>query len=297
MSDETTSAPVSEAPVTDAPETAPVEGKEPVEKDAAPKAAERKMRKVKVNGKEEEVDEEKVFADFQKYRAAEEKLQEAAMSRKQVAEFMRALQEDPEKVLSNPKLMNDDQKYAIAEKWMKARLERELMDPKDLEIQELKSYKEQRETQEKEATEAREAEEYQAQIVETKSRIESTLVEAMEKTVLAKDEATLRSMAYYMRACEERGIEVTPEDLIQHVEGRLMDNYTKLAKSRNPADLIKVLGEDVVNAIRKHDLDQIRAQRQPKEAAPPVNKPREAREPQVFDRFDAAAMARKKLGI
>lgn len=300
MSEET-STPVEISAPEPSPETTPKEtpegGSNSTENKEPPKPSEPKRKlKVKVHGKEEERDEDEIVRDYQKYAHAQTLAQEAAMSKKQVAEFVKALQEDPEKVLSNPKL--GIKRRELAEKWLREELERELADPKDLELAELKRYKEEREAQEKEAAEAKEQEEFDAKVAEQRKEIEDKLVAAMESTKLAKDEATLRSMAYYLRTCEARGIEVTPEEIAQHVEERLLGNYMTLAKSRKAADLVKLLGDDVVNEIRKYDLEQLRAQRQPKDAPPPpVAKPREPKEPQVYDRFAAAEMARKKLGL
>ena len=255
-----------------------------------------KLRKVKVNGKEEVVDEDEIFRDYQKYRAANELFQEASMSKKQVSEFMRALQEDPEQVLNNPKL--GIKKRDLAEKWLREELEREMADPRDLRMKELEEENTKYKSKETQEQEAKQKEEDDRQVAAQREQISKDLEAAMEATVLKKDESTLREMAYYMRVCAEQGIEATPEQIARHVEGRKLNNFIQVAQRLDGDQLLEFLGDEVTNRIRKADLSRLRGSNKPMDEIKPEPMPvQRQKEAPKMNRWEAAEMARKKLGL
>lgn len=255
-----------------------------------------KMRKVKVNGKEHVVDEDTVFREYQKYQAANELFQQANMSKKQVTDFVRALQENPDEVLRNPQLGIN--KRELAEKWLREEIEAELVDPKDRRLKELEEENNGYKSKEEEKRQAKEQEEHQARVTEYRQQISTDLERAMEATVLKKDEATLREMASVMRMAIEQGIEVTPEEIARHVETKKLNNFIQVAQRLDGDQLLEFLGKDVTNKIRKADLAKLRGPA--KEEAPLAPKPStntKDKAPKTMDRWQMIEMANKKLGL
>lgn len=303
MSESTTAAPVSSAPGTTETPTSEAQSNEndsreeshsPKEETNKPQP---KMRKVKVNGREEVVDEDTVFRDYQKYQAANELFQQANMSKKQVTEFVKALQENPEEVLRNPQLGIN--RRELAEKWLREEIEAELIDPKDRRLAELEAENSGYKSKEEEKRQTREAEEHQARVAEHRQQISTDLEKAMEATVLKKDESTLREMAAVMRMAIEQGIDVSPEEIARHVETRKLNNFIQVAQRLDGEQLLEFLGQEVTNKIRKADLAKLRgpAKDDLSPLAPKPSTSTREKAPRTMDRWEMIQMANKKLGL
>lgn len=233
--------------------------------------AEIRKLKVKINGREQEIDEETVRRDYQKYASADEKLREAAQKRKDIEAFYEALERDPESILSDKRLPIDRQKLAM--KWLSEQIEQEMAiptDPKEQRLKELEEKLSQYEKRDKEVEETEKQRQHRELVESRREAIATTLSKAMELSPLSKDPetaaATLREMALHMRVCKDAGYEVTPEELASHVERRNLKTYQTLAQRLEGEDLINFFGEDVVRKIRQADLTRIKKSR---EVAPP----------------------------
>lgn len=222
-----------------------------------------KMRKVKVDGKEEFVNEDDVWRDFQKYRAGEKRLQEAAKLRQETEDRLSKLKEDPYSVLAELGLDPSE----LSENWLRKKLEEELdFDPKDREMKELQKRLAEYEARDKQAKEEAEMTEREKFIESRKEALSKTLAEAMESTLLSQHPETsaalLREMALYMRAAKEQGEDVSPAELAQHIESNRFRQFHTLANQFEGQQLIDFLGKDVINKIRKADLESLRSKRQ-----------------------------------
>lgn len=266
MSDAVVSNPVAEAPSA---EQSNEQNVAPSKETTSQK--EKRIFKAKIEGREEQVDEDTLLRHYQKERAADKKLREAAQARKEVEAFYETLQNDPESILNDPRLPL--KKRELAEKWLMESLKGELSepeDPREKELADIKRELEKYKNLEKQTKEQKEQEEYQALVSQRKEAIAMTLSKAMSMSPLAQDPdtaaATLKEMATYMRMCRDAGYEASPEEIAQHVESRYNKSYHSLANKLEGDQLIQFLGEAVVNKIRKADLARIMKQRE--QAAP-----------------------------
>lgn len=219
------------------------------------------LKKVKVDGKEELVDEDELLRTYAKAKGAEAKFREAAEMKKQVEQFMEAFKKDPLQLLMQDGLPID--RKSLGEKLLLAELEREMMDPRDLKLKEYEAKL--KDVESKEQAAQREAEERQTEQKRELKRqeISEMFSKAMESSPLSKDPETaavaMRDMAMMLRAAKERGIEVAPEELAKHAESRYHKGMYALANRLEGEDLISFLGEDVVKKIRKADLTRLKA--------------------------------------
>jgi hypothetical protein len=232
-------------------------------KETKPKVAPKQM----VDFGDEKVDLDTLKTERSKYKAAESKFREAAQARKEVESFYEALQNDPEAVLNDPRLSL--KKRELAEKWLMEELQASLSEPidqRDVEMANIKKELEKYQNQEKQTKEQKEQEEYQTLVNSRKEAIATTLSKAMEHSPLSQDPATatetLREMAIYMRLCRDAGYEASPEEIAQHVESRYTKSYSQLANKLDGDQLIQFLGEQVVQKIRKADLQRLQKQRE-----------------------------------
>ena len=215
---------------------------------------------------DEKVDLDTLKTERAKYKSAESKFREAAQARKEVESFYDQLQNDPEAVLSDPRLSL--KKRELAEKWLMEEIQASLDEPQDLRDQEMAKIRrelEKYQSQEKQTKEQQEQEEYNTLVNARKEAIATTLSKAMEHSPLSQDPATatetLREMAIYMRLCRDAGYEASPEEIAQHVESRYNKSYQQLANKLDGEQLIQFLGEAVVKKIRQTDLQRLQKQR------------------------------------
>lgn len=225
-----------------------------------------KMRKIKVNEREEYVDEDQVFRDYQKYRGSEEKMREAARMRENAEQFFHTLMNDPDAIFRDPRLAKH--KRALLEKWAPEIYEEDTreIDPREQELRALKERLEKYEQQEKQTKEQKIEAEKRQFIESRKTEISTTLAEAMKATHLSAHPesaaAVLREMAVYMRAAKERGETVTPEELVEHVHRNRFTQMYTLAHQYEGDDLIEFLGDEIVNRIRRADLARLKKSRE-----------------------------------
>lgn len=310
MSDASPAAPAPAATPTPTPDASPANEKPEAGPEGGEKAAPKKIplepakakriEKITVDGVEEEVDIDEVLKNHQKYKSGDKALKEAALQKKQVSEFLRQLKEDPRKVLSNPKLGIDLRK--IGEDMLREEIEREMEDPKERRLKELEAEKKQRDDADNETKTSKEKEEYDNHVSAQREEIAGKITDVLKGTALSKDAMTMRGAAYYMRQCLLQGIDVTPAQIVQHLETTHLKNLRDTANQYDASELVSYLGPDVIRKLREHDLAELRKargikneQKVRKESPEPGNG--RAKESPFMDRFAAADHARKKLGI
>jgi len=239
-------APVVDAPVVDAPPVVNV----PV--DTLPK-----KYKVKVNDMEEEVDEQTLIAGYQTRKAADAKFQEAAAMRTQAEQFVRMLKEDPLKVLQHPSLGHDLRK--IAEDYLAAQLNDDLMDPKDKENRNLKQQLQEIEEQKKVAQ--REEEQRRNTELRQKYTDEYTksITGALDKSGLPKSQVTVARMAYYMQMALQQGIEAPVDQICELVKQDYINEQKALYGALDGDTLLALLGEDIAGKVRKYDVAKLKS--------------------------------------
>lgn len=224
------------------------------------------FRKIKTSdGQEVSLSDEDIARDYSKWKGADAKFREAAEARKSVEAFMKALEEDPESVLSNPKLPLNRRK--LAEKWLTEQVEAELnpADPRDKKLSEAERKLKEYEERDAAAKKDSETKAYEAEREQRKGVIAKTLSEAMKATHLSAHPEmaaeVLREMAMYMRAAKERDTDVTPEELVAHVHNSRFQQFYTLAHQFEGEELIEFFGEEIVSRLRKADLARLRAGR------------------------------------
>lgn len=190
-------------------------------------------------------------------KVAQKRMQETASEKKQrlavegeVREFLTALREDPESVLSDPNLKVDLKALAerIMEKELKeaekspAQKEKEAYEKriKELEDAKLKAEKESK-TKELKAEEAKIAHELQ-----------SELISAMESGGLPKnDPDVLSMMAKNMRVALKFGIPVTARELVPIIKKEIYEKMKKQLGMLKDEELAAFIGKDRMGRITK----------------------------------------------
>jgi len=239
-------------------------GEESEEKEAskdAPEKDESPQRKIKltIDGEEVEHDEKEVIRLAQIAKASQNREHVATKTAKQAQAFVKALRENPEAVLSHKSLGLDLE--VLAEKILWKKLQESLKTPED----------KAREAEEKErSTDKEELDRYRKKDEERaasqkKERME-TLKEqyrqdwtqkftaALDSVSIPKDDWTLNRMAQYMRAGLKSNPGIEPKDVAHLVEADWQRTQKSTLTSLKGDALMKYLGEDVAEEVRKAQL-------------------------------------------
>jgi hypothetical protein len=210
--------------------------------------------KVKIAGEEREISTEEALKDYELRAASYKRMAEAAAKEKEFKEFQDQLEKDPIKLLKskNPKFRE------LAEKFLAEELMEEMMSPEEkarraLE-EENKSYKQ------KEAERLAQEEQARQQIESQKSAVEidRELSKALANSYLPKDEFTISRIATTMINYIEAGVDLSYEDAVRLTEEQEITNYKKGLSSLDGEKLLKYLGEETAEKIRKADLGRLK---------------------------------------
>ena len=248
---------------TPAPAQAPAKPATVPEKPATPVTqAEKRFLKAKVDGKEMDVPEEEAIAAWQKKSSSEQRFQEAAKLRKESEQFIQTLKQaavNPkvmEQLLKHPAIGGDFKK--IAEQYLYEIIQRESMSPEQKELYEIK---EKLALQEERAKQLEE-EQKNAQMSQLEQQYtadyQKDIITTLEQAGLPKSESTVGRMARYMYMGLQRGVELKASDVVDMVKQDYVNDIKSLFGSLPPEQMIGMLGEDLAEKIRKHDLAKLK---------------------------------------
>lgn len=225
--------------------------------------ANKKKFKLKVDGNEEEMeldlnDEVALTRHLQMSKVAQKRMNEAALTRKQAEQFIQALQNDPMRVLSNPKLMGEEKFQKIAEEFLARKIQEQMMSPEEKRQREMEERLRNYEEQDKQTREKAEQEQVQQLQAHYQEQYTKTITEALETSNLPKNPFTVKRMAQLLQQNIKHGLELEPKHLAQLVREDYQREIASLIGSSNPEQIISMFGEEVTNKLRKHDLDNLR---------------------------------------
>lgn len=281
MSEQAPSAP---APVESA---APIEGAAPVEASEeivdsgddlpeelqaqpgdskAEKEAKREARRkyeLMVNGKKREVEvdfdnDEDVKKYLQKAFAADEKFQEAAMTRKQAEQLVEALKTNPLAILRHPELGLDVKE--LATRILNDEIAEMEKSPEQKRIEELENkLKEREELEKKLQDEKREAEKQRIQ-AEAYKQLDDDITAALSNSDLPKSPYVLKRIADAMIEATELGyVDVRVQDIMPYVEQQVMSEIQQMFEAK-PADVMeKLIGKKNLDGYRKSKISKVKA--------------------------------------
>lgn len=225
-------------------------------------AAKEAMRKfkVKVDGVESEVDELELVRGYSHQKAANKKLQEGLTLRKQAEEFL-SMMRDPDKYQEVTKKLGHDPRQ-LAEKYLAQQLADEIMDPRDKELRDTKAKLKQIEEmdrQQKEAVENKRNEALKAKYAQDYSE---QFIDALKTSGLPSTKPMIAEMAKYVHRASKIGFKMTPQEASQLVREDLQIAHANLVGGADGEMLLKLLGDEVANKIRKYDTDKLRSPEQ-----------------------------------
>lgn len=207
---------------------------------------------------EEEYDDESITRQLSLAKAAQKRMNEASMTRKQAESFINALQNDPMSVLQDPRIMGQEKFREIAEQFLSKQLEEQLLSPEEKARKNMEERLRKYEEQEKE--EMTKAEQVKLQKLEEhySNEYQKTIMEALNTSSLPKNSFTVKRMASLMQKNLEHELDLPPQALAQIVKEDYQKELVSLIGNSDASQILAMFGEDTVNKIRKHDLEKLR---------------------------------------
>lgn len=238
------------------------------------KQQEKRLKKLslKFNGKE--YDEELPFEipdtpeaieymrkNLQLSKLSQTKSEEAATWERQAIEFVKALREDPESVLSDPTIGVDMKK--LAAKIIERDIENSKKTPEQLKLEEaqneLKKLKADREREQKESKDR----EFEKLTEHYYKQYETDLNNALEKSTLPKSPEVVNRIADYLEFAAQNKISVSVAEVVPLVEADFKEQLKQMFAIM-PEDVIEeFIGKDVFNKVRKKNLAKAKANMTP----------------------------------
>ena len=230
-----------------------------------------KKYKVKVSGQDREVDEHELIRGYGHQSAANEILQQGKLAKKQAEEFL-TLMRDPEKAYEVLRKLGHDPRE-LSEKYVARQIQEDLMDPRDKELRDTKAKLAQIEEMEKKQKEA--LEDHRNKIIQQKlmADYESQFVSAIKESGLPPTKPMIADMAKYIARSSELGFKMTALEAAKLVKEDIQKKTMSLIGTADGETLIKLLGEDIADKLRKWDTSRVKTPesylRTPSEQSPP----------------------------
>lgn len=264
----------------------------PAPGEETPAEKKRRTLKLKVDGKEEEVDvdgmdDAELATHIQMSKAARKRMQEAADHRKELESYKSQFQQLKELGKSSPqealeKLFGVNPRE-FAENYLKGIYSEEAMpegERKHLQLQreleareaKIREYEEEKSRAVKEAEEARLSESRAAQDKIVHEEYQRSFAEALEVSGLPNTRETLFEMAKIAKLNLQHGIELTPQQMAHEVKKRLSGTTQAVFKNLKGAALESYLGADVVKEIVRMSVEKVRSAKKPAFSAPAASK-------------------------
>lgn len=253
---------VTPAPVT--PDVKPVEGS------AKPATLAERMYKVKINGKDEEWPESKVIERAQKSEGAEAAMKTSAELQKAFNNFV-AQASDPTKLLSlleHPSMKYDEEKQemlvkalmnskkprlitAVKEWIYKNEIEPKTMDPKDLELRELKAYKAQQDELAEKSKKEREEGEKELAVKQAFDSYRIKIGAEIKANGLPETESVVARVARYALLYTRAGKPVDLTDCAKRVKADLVSEANERYSKADEDNILDLLPEGMAERINK----------------------------------------------
>ncbi len=229
-----------------------------------------KTLKTKINGVEGEVSLAKMIEEFQKGEASNSKFEEASKQSKQTMQIIQGLKDNTADALS--KLGVDPNEWAYNYLNDQVKLSEET--PEQKELRELRDYRENQEITQKQQQEQQAAMEQEARNNSAIEKMQTEAIEAIEKYGLHKDPTTARQIGSYMQAALDQGRDMSVDQAARLVS----QDHKALVKSvlggLKGDDILNFAGEELVEKLRKADLDRLKTKESQENSSPATSAPR-----------------------
>lgn len=226
--------------------------------DATKEAAREAIRKhrFKVAGEEVEVDDDELKRGYGHQKAANKILQEGKAALKQAQEFI-TMMKDPAKFYEVAQKLGHDPRD-LSEKYLVRQLEDEMLDPKEKENRTLKAQLKAIEDEKLSIKQAEEASRNEALKAKYTKDYSDQFVSALQETGLPPTKMMVAEMAKYIGRAADLKFKMTASEAATLVKEDLQNSISRLVGETDGETLLRIIGEDAANKIRKYDVGKLK---------------------------------------
>lgn len=254
----------------EAPEAVEAEGAESTEQPEASKEtvkAEKEMQnlvkkfKLKVDGQEyeEEIDfndEEGLTKKLQLAKAAQKRMQEHAVLRKDLENLVQMMKTNPAKVLGDPRIGVDLKKFA--QDIINQEIEDLQKTPEQREKEKLQKELEELKDQKKKEDEERSAKEFERLKEQTEQQLDNDITSALDTSGLPKTPYTVKKMADLMMVALHNNIDLSAKDLVPILKKNMTSEIREMLSVSPEEVMEELLGKDNISRLRKRNIQKIK---------------------------------------
>lgn len=225
-------------------------------------AAPPKVYERKINGKVHKFTEDEMLARAGMAEAAEQRFSEAAQMRKQAENVIGRLR-DPNQVmdaLMDPALgLNKQQIKAQFEAWYEREfIETEKLTEDQKKLREAEKQIKKYADDDKKRADAKAQAERDEMTAAARGEVQKQIIEALETGSLPKTNFTVRRLAYWIQRNNANGFNAPTSLLVSQVRNEFNSSIRDMVESSDGEALIQLLGDGIIQKLRKYDLDQLR---------------------------------------
>ena len=223
---------------------------------APPEESGPRMFTVKEGGEEFEVTEEELLRGFQRGRASTRKFEAAAKQRKEIEQLLGAMRNPKTlpKVLKQLGVDPDE----FAESYVQQRLAEESMPEEERRAKQLAREREEFERQRKEFQEKQDQLKLTAAQKREMEAYEAEFTRVLDTSGLPATQDTIAGIATVMKRALEAGEDLSADDAAAIYREQIESNTQSIVRSMSPSQLERLLGQEALDKLRKHDVGRVR---------------------------------------
>jgi hypothetical protein len=210
----------------------------------------------KIKLKSGEYSAEEIESLIEKSKGADKKFLEAAKAKKEAIRFFKMAKENPKEFLQKTGL--DPKKFAYDE--VAQDLKDKLRDPKEVELEQAQKRLQEYERKETEAKKKADNERLDREAKAIEQRFHAEMIDALEAfPQLPKNGFTVAALARAIDTVREKtGVLLTAKEVAPKVVNDIRSMVSGIVKGSSPEQLIELIGEEGMAAIRKHDISRLK---------------------------------------
>lgn len=229
-------------------------GSEPKVSAAADKEVKAAIEKIKL--KSGDYSAEEIDSLIEKSKGADKKFLEASKKEKEARRFFKMAKENPREFLAKTGV--DPKKFAYDE--VAQDLKDKLRDPKEVELEQAQKRLKEYETKEAEQKRKADDEKMTREAKAFEQKLHSEMIEALEAyQELPKNGFTVAALARAIDTVREKtGMLLTAKEVAPKVVNDIRQMVQGIVKGSSAEQLIALIGEEGMAAIRKHDIAKLK---------------------------------------
>lgn len=267
-----------------APAAGAPEAKAPVTPPPATPA--KKAYKFKIDDQEvtEELSDEDVTKYLQKAKGADKRFQEAATLKQQTERFYQMLKDQPLDLIEK---LHGDKARQMMEERLWAKIQREQMNPQERELLETKERLQALEKEKKDFEAKQQQEQFTKLKLQHAQNFDKEIRDALAANGKPVTKYAYARVAHYMLAAMNEGRQLTAKDAVPMMDTDLQADLRAMFETTNEDNILQLLGDGVLEKVRKADLKRVRGGNTPPTPPPPVPQKKEEK------KLDARDLERK----